>query len=151
MIASARRRRPALRLGVVAIALVVTSAGCTDGAAGELEHYEPSDTEEVEGSELKRVTFTSVGAEAVGLRTAVASQSGQFTVVDYESLIYDGQGVPWVYTVPEELTFLRAQVVVDRVEDDRVLLSDGLTAGTRVVTTGATEVYGTELDIAGSH
>ena len=78
-------------------------------------------------------------------------QSGQFTVVDYESLIYDGQGVPWVYTVPEELTFLRAQVVVDRVEDDRVLLSDGLTAGTRVVTTGATEVYGTELDIAGSH
>ncbi len=49
------------------------------------------------------------------------------------------------------LTFVRARVEVVRVDGDRVLLSGGLQPGTEVVTVGATEVYGAELDIAGSH
>jgi hypothetical protein len=32
-----------------------------------------------------------------------------------------------------------------------VLLKDGPPAGTKVVTVGAAEVYGTEIDMAGSH
>jgi hypothetical protein len=42
-------------------------------------------------------------------------------------------------------------VEVDRVERDRVLLTDGPPAGSEVVTVGATEVYGAELEIAGGH
>ena len=69
----------------------------------------------------------------------------------YAALIYDGQGVTWVYTNAKPLTFLRAKVVVDRVEGDVVLLSDGVLPGTAVVTVGATQVYGAELGIEGGH
>ena len=46
---------------------------------------------------------------------------------------------------------MRAEVKVDRIDGDRVLLSEGPPAGTKVVTVGAAEVYGAELEIAGSH
>ena len=69
----------------------------------------------------------------------------------HTALIYDGQGVPWVYTVTAPLTFLRAKVAVDRVVGERALLSSGLSAGTEVVTVGATQVYGAELGIGESH
>ena len=42
----------------------------------------------------------------------------------------------------------KAEIRVDRIAGDRVLLEDGPPAGTKVVTVGAGEVYGTELDIA---
>jgi len=42
-------------------------------------------------------------------------------------------------------------VKVDRVEGDRVLLTRGPRPGTRVVTVGATEVYGAENEIEGGH
>ena len=42
-------------------------------------------------------------------------------------------------------------MVVDRIEGDRVLLSDGLGPGAEVVTVGAAEVYGAELGIGGGH
>ena len=69
----------------------------------------------------------------------------------HAALISDGQGVPWVYTATAPLTFLRAKVVVDRVVGERALLSSGLSAGTDVVTVGATQVYGAELGIGESH
>ena len=46
---------------------------------------------------------------------------------------------------------MRADVVVDRIDGDRVLLTEGPRPGSRVVTVGAAEVYGAELEIAGSH
>jgi len=99
----------------------------------------------------KQVTFTAEAARRIDLQTVAASASGAHVVVDYAALIYDGTGVPYVYTVPRPLTFQRAKVVVDRIEGDRVLLTGGLAPGTAVVTVGASEVYGAELDIAGSH
>jgi hypothetical protein len=42
-------------------------------------------------------------------------------------------------------------VDVDRIQGTRAFLSRGPAAGTRVVTVGAAEVYGTELDVAVSH
>jgi multidrug efflux pump subunit AcrA (membrane-fusion protein) len=96
------------------------------------------------------VTLTAEGAERAGLQTASVRRSGDHRVVPYSALIYDGEGRTFVYTAPTPRTFLRSPVVVDRIEGDRVLLTDGPAAGSRVVTTGAAEVYGTELDVAGS-
>ena len=93
--------------------------------------YQPSVVEEVADSDVQRVTFTKIGAERVGPRDVAAAQpGGDHTVVPYAALIYDGQGDSWVYTAPSELTFLRAEVVVDRIEGDTVLLSDGLSRRT---------------------
>jgi hypothetical protein len=66
-------------------------------------------------------------------------------------VLYDPEGKTYVYTVTAPREFLREAVVIDRVDGARALLSDGPPAGTEVVTTGAAEVYGAELEIAGSH
>ena len=48
-----------------------------------------------------------------------------------EALIYDGQGVPWVYTEVSRLTYRRVKVAVDRTDAERVLLTSGPPPGTR--------------------
>lgn len=146
-----RRSRTVLAgAGPLVVAALLLS-GCSDAGDASAEAYHPAEVEEVDGLEVKQVTFTEDGAARVDLATATARQDGQHVVVPYAALLYDGQGVPWVYTSPRPLTFLRTEVVVDRVEGELALLSDGPQPGTRVVTVGATEVYGAELDIAGGH
>ena len=85
------------------------------------------------------------------LKTAKVRRSGKDKVIPYEALIYNDEGRPSSTRAAKPLSFLRESVTVDRIEGDRVLVSKGPTAGTKVVTVGATEVYGAELDIAGSH
>lgn len=117
----------------------------------ESSGYEPAKLESVKGSDdLKRVTFTAEGAKRTGLKTAPVGEDGSLEVVPYEALIYDAEGKTYVYTSPKPLSFLREEVRVDRIEEERVLLSDGPPAGTEVVTVGAAEVYGAELEIAAS-
>jgi hypothetical protein len=129
----------------------VALAGCTEVESTTSEGYVPAKLHEVEGSEAVQVTFTAEGAERTGLRTERVRPSGDHRVVPYAALIYDDQGKTFVYTAPKPLSFVRAPVVVDRIEGDRVLLSDGPAAGSQVVTVGAAEVYGSELEIGGSH
>jgi multidrug efflux pump subunit AcrA (membrane-fusion protein) len=93
------------------------------------------------------VTFTAEGAKRAGVETGEVSRSGKRLVVPYEALLYDPEGNTHVYTSPKPLEYLRAPVEVIRIEGDRVLLSDGPPPGTKVVTVGATEVYGTELEV----
>lgn len=107
---------------VAALALVaVTSllSGCQEAeVASYSSGYEPSHVKQVADSDAPEVTFTKIGAEQVDLTTVPASQVGGQTVVPYAALIYDGQGAPHVYTATDDLTFLRTQVTVDRIEGD---------------------------------
>jgi hypothetical protein len=132
-------------------AALLLFTGCAELEEASGSGYSPATVEEVEGADVKQVTFVADAARRVDLRTAVVRQVGEHTLVPYASLVYDAAGQVWVYTVPEPLTYMRAPVTVDRIIGDRVLLASGPAAGTRVVTVGATEVYGTELDIAGGH
>ena len=141
---------------LLAAGMALAIAGLALSACSEVEDvssggYEPAHVETVEGAEVQRVTFTPEGARRTGLRTVTVRRSGSHRVVPHDALIYDPAGTAYVYTRPAPLTFLRVPVDVDRVEGDRVLLADGPPAGTEVVTVGATEVYGTELGIAGGH
>lgn len=135
--------------GLLCVGLLVV--GCTEVEEASPPVHQPATVEEVAGLDVKRVTFDQAGADSVSLRTAQVRRTARGTVVPYAALIYDPQGVAWVYTNPAPLTFQRAKVVVDRVVDDLVWLRDGPAPGTRVVTVGSTEVYGAELDIAGGH
>jgi hypothetical protein len=65
--------------------------------------------------------------------------------------MYEPDGKTFVYTVVAPRTYLRQDVQVDRIDGGRALLDEGPPAGTTVVTVGAAEVYGAELEIAGSH
>jgi hypothetical protein len=139
------------RLALAGLVLAIAAlplAGCTEVETETATGYEPSTLEPVKGNDdLQRVTFTAEGAKRVDLQTAAVRRSGAQKVVPYAALIYDPEGKTYVYTSPKPLEYLRAEVKVDRIEGDRVLVSRGPPAGTRVVTVGAAEVYGTELEV----
>ena len=120
-----------------------------ESAAG----YEPTKLEPIKGKseDYQRVTFTKEGAARTDLQTDKVSRSGDRKVIPYEALIYNDEAKTFVYTTSKPLSYEREPITVDRIEGDRVLLSKGPAVGTKVVTVGASEVYGAELDIAGSH
>ncbi len=66
-------------------------------------------------------------------------------VVPYSALYYDGQGVPWVYTISGPLTFERKRIEVERIDGDSVILKAGPSVGTPVVTVGAPQLFGAEV------
>jgi hypothetical protein len=136
--------RPLSLLCVLAIAALPLPA-CTEVEEESSAGYEPAKLTEVKGSDdLKLVTFTEEGARRVGLETERV-RSG---TVPYAAVLYDAEGKTYVYTSPQPLSYLREEVEVDRVDGDRVTLSKGPPDGTEVVTTGAAEVHGAELEIA---
>jgi hypothetical protein len=94
-----------------------------------------------------RVTFTPEGARRIGLRTGVVRRSGGKVAVPYEALLYGPDGKTYVYRSPRPLRYVREMVRVGRIKADRVVLARGPAPGTRVVTVGTAEVYGTELEV----
>jgi len=147
----AARARRLLAQGTALVVVAVSASACTEVESAAVEGYEPTRLDEVRGSEFLRVTFTEEGARRAGLQTGAVRGSGRHTVVPYAALIYEPDGKTYVYTSPKPRTFMRAEVKVRDIRGDRAMLADGPPAGTTVVTIGAAEVYGAELDIAGSH
>lgn len=136
-------------------------AACT-GADTPAAHKEaPATVDHVDGAELGTLTLTSKAMQRIGLETAKVreeqtlatklSRGGQgwdtHKVVPYSSLIYDPQGLTWVYTNPDPRTFIRQQVDVYRIVGDDVLLSDGPAVGTVVASVGVAELYGAEFEV----
>jgi RND family efflux transporter MFP subunit len=61
------------------------------------------------------------------------------------AVLYDYRGGAWVYENTAPHVFTRRRVEIRRVEGATVLLGRGLKAGSKVVTTGAAELFGTEF------
>lgn len=145
---SVSRPRRVTLVSLVLATAALPIAGCTEVETETATGYEPSTLEPVKGNDdLHRVTFTEEGARRVDLQTAAVRRSGKHKVVPYAALLYDPEGKTYVYTSPKPLEYLREEVKVDRIEGQRVLVSRGPPAGTEVVTVGAAEVYGTELEV----
>lgn len=142
--------------GFVLVGVLLTACGQqTVDAAGQ----DPAKVEQIEGSELSRVTLSPdavrrLGISTVEVRTTGASGSSSArTVVPYAAILYDSDGKTWTYTNVAENVFVREEVVIDRVQElgaeQVALLTDGPSAGTRVVTIGAAELFGTETGVGG--
>jgi hypothetical protein len=143
-----RRAAGLVTSGLVVLACASPLAGCTEVETKSAAGYEPSKLEATgAGEDRLRVTFTAEGARRIGLRTAAVRRSGGRLSIPYAALLYDPEGGTHVYTAPEALRFLREPVRVDRIQGDRVLLVTGPPRGTRIVTVGVAEVYGTELEV----
>jgi hypothetical protein len=147
-----RRQLRAACAGLVLIAAGVSLSACGEASTGydyeTASHHEPAKLEPIKGTDVQRVIFDAVAAKRVGLQTAPILQNGEGKIMPYAALIYDAEGNAYAYTAPEPLTYVRKEVEVDRVDGDSVVLSDGPPAGTKVVTVGAAEVYGTEFEVA---
>ena len=138
-------------LAILALALTSLSiSACKEVETETAEGYEPATLKEI-NEDLKQVTLTEEGAARTGVKTAQVSRRGPNKVVPYAALIYDPDGNAYVYTSPKPLTYLRKEVDVGRVNGNQAVLSKGPATGTKVVTVGAAEVYGTELEVAASH
>jgi hypothetical protein len=138
---------------LVALAGAVLGAGvsgCVRRGDVAAEPVPPAAVEQVAGSELSQITLTQDATQRLGLQTApIQAAAGTGKVVAFSAVMYDADGAAWVYTVKAERTYLRAPIVVDRVEGDRAFLRDGPAAGTIVVTVGVPELYGSEYGVEG--
>lgn len=132
---------------VVVLALV----GC-GGQAIEAAAEAPAVVEEVDGSEIGRITLTEHAADRLALETAVVTDGGlRGLAIPFAAVFWDANGQAWTYTSPAELVFVRAPITVARVDGDHALLTDGPPVGTTVVTVGVAELYGTETGVGGGH
>lgn len=124
-------------------------AGCTPTSA-ETGAVAPASVEEVQGSDVKKVTLTQDAAAAIGIQTApVTGASGGRLTVPYAAVIYYLDGTAWTYTATAERQYMRVPITVEAITGDRATLTSGPAAGTPVVVVGAPELLGAELEIAG--
>jgi hypothetical protein len=147
------RKRRTLALLVLA---ALPFSACAKVAEEEATGPEPARVVQVKGTNQSRLVLTKKAAERVGITTAPVGEitgpggDGVRKVVDYSALIYDADGNAFVYTNPEPLTFVRQPVTVDVIEGDRVVFSDGPSAGTAVVTVGVPELFGIDAGVGGN-
>ena len=145
------RQMRAVCAGLVLVAAGVSLSACGQTSTGGYEADEPAEpvskVEPIKGTEAGLVKLSALGAKKSGLKTAVIREDGGQKVMPYAALLYDSEGKPFAYTSPEPLSFVRKEIEVERMDGDRVVLAQGPPTGTRVVTTGADEVYGAEFEV----
>jgi hypothetical protein len=129
--------------------LVLMLAGLLLSACGpkaaDLEVTEGEGSAKVEhlnGPNPTRVTLTEKAAQRLDIQTVPA----QGEAIPYAAVLYDTEGKTWVYTNSESLVFVRTPVSIDHIEGDQAFLSKALPAGSKVVTIGAEELYGSETE-----
>ena len=137
----------------VLIVAALSLAACGGSTSADEETSAPAVLEQIEGSDLMRITLTEDAAGRLDIQTATvqegqaAGSSTQQTTIPYAAVLYDPDGVTFTYTSPEPLVFVRQPITVDRIDGDLAFLTDGPPTGTSVVVVGAAELFGTELGI----
>ena len=129
-------------MSTVAVGEPASVMPLADGKAGMPARPVKADSKEA-------ILYAVQGASklAPGARVQVEvplSGAGMRKVVPHGAVVYDAQGKTWVYASPEPLVFVRQPIVIDYIEGDRAVLSDGPVAGTAVVMVGAAELFGAE-------
>lgn len=84
--------------------------------------------------------------ERVSVRVPLAAATSSL-VVPRAALLHDAYGGSWVYEAREGGVFIRRRVSVVDLVDDVAVLDQGPPPGTRVVTAGAAELFGTEFGV----
>lgn len=70
---------------------------------------------------------------------------GMANVIPFSAILYDIHGGTWVYENPSPNTFIRKRVELKTVTDGKAILVRGPAPGTKIVTVGAAELFGTEF------
>ena len=138
-------KRSLLGIAVLAVALILTACGGSVSDEYVIEE-QPYSLEPIEGEDVLRVTLTESAVERIGIETAPVEKRGPRLIVPNDAVYIDAHGGFWVYTNPEPLVFVRAPIDIVHETSSRAFLADGPPAGTRVVTVGAPELYGSETE-----
>jgi RND family efflux transporter MFP subunit len=73
------------------------------------------------------------------------SGTGSGIIIPFSAIVYDIQGGTWVYTNPSPNTYVRQRVELQTVIDNKAVMTRGPKAGTKIVTVGVAELFGTEF------
>jgi hypothetical protein len=147
-----------LVMAVVVVASFVAAERRSGGATAAGRGPAAVALEPVPGTDVHRVTLSEQAAGRLGIETAVIGQgtgAGRLAatgaggagraMVPYSAILYDARGDTWLYTSPAAMVFVRDRIRVERIDGDRVHLTDGLPAGTTIVTVGGAELLAAEL------
>ncbi|HMY17975.1 MAG TPA: HlyD family efflux transporter periplasmic adaptor subunit [Polyangium sp.] len=74
-------------------------------------------------------------------------QTAEQLVVPFSALVFDAGGGSWVYVETKEHAYERRRVDVVRIENERAVLARGPAVNTRIVRTGASELFGVEFGV----
>ncbi len=83
--------------------------------------------------------------ERVRIEAKLTDSDEKRMVAPYAAVHYDGAGKAWAYVETAPFTYERKPLDIERIEGDWAVLRDGPPIGTRVVTTGASLLYGAEV------
>jgi hypothetical protein len=136
---------------VVAVAATASLAGCAEIEVPLAEPYEPAHLESTGPEQPARIILTDEAQRRIQLQTTKVRLEDGDLEVEHAALVFDKKGKPWVFTVVGPLTYVRAPVKIKEIDDELMILVSGPPPGTEVVTVGAIELWGTELEIAGAH
>ena len=106
--------------------------------------------EPIEGSEYSRVILTEKAVERLDIQTAKVStmDGSQNKVIPYAAVMYGLEGETWAYTNPEAQVYIRQSIVIDHIDGDMAILTDGPDVDTPVVVVGASLLYGAEVGVS---
>jgi len=112
------------------------------------EKIPASKTEAIEGSDFKRLTLTEKAVERLDIHTAMVSMDGDNKVIPYAAVLYGLDGETWTYTNPEPLVYIRQDIVIDHIDGNMAILTEGPEVDTQVVTVGVSLLYGAEVGVS---
>jgi len=84
--------------------------------------------------------------QRVSVRLPLVNGS-QSLVVPYAAILHDAYGGTWVYEARPNHVFVRRRVSVVDIAGETAVLAQGPAQGTRIVTMGAAELFGTEFGV----
>jgi hypothetical protein len=135
-------RRHRKRVLLVAPTVLATAATACGGSSTTADG--PAVVERVGATDLYCITLSAEAVRRLDVRTAVVRQTADGTVIPYSAMFYSTTGKTWTYVNVKPRTFMRAAIVVDRIEGERAALSAGPTAGTGIAASGVAELHGIE-------
>ena len=83
--------------------------------------------------------------ERIEVEIPTADSNEEKLVIPFKAVLYDIHGGQWVYAQTGEHAYTRRRVQVARISGTDAVLASGLSAGSKIVTDGATELFGTEF------
>ena len=136
-------------MALAPLAVCLQLQGCRE-IPEDVDEAKAAVVEHLEGAQPARVTLSEEAARRLDIQTAAIREAevdgAPRMLIPYAAILYDTQGDTWTYTNPEPLTYVRNPIVVDHIAGEMGVLTSGPASGTAVVTVGAAELYGSEIE-----
>lgn len=139
-----RRNKLFQRLLVVGL---LSLSGCRSTAGEDDATNGAAEVEDIQGSQLQRVTLTQEAADRIDLKTEETKIGPSGLEIPYGAVLYDPDGKTWAFVNTKGLSFERKSITVEKIVGDVATLTEGPDEGTKVVTLGATQLYGAEIGV----